>query len=107
MNSHNKALSGTILLDEIGEMSAALQAKLLHVLQDRQFTKLGSNAVIDVDVRVVAATNRDLEDMIKRIVILQDEQGVLRDMASRTAALLARNEPGDPTQPLALDSDDV
>src|SRR6187401_2574805 len=56
-----QADTGTIFLDEIGEMKAALQAKLLHVLQDAQFTKLGSNKTINVDVRVVAATNRDLE----------------------------------------------
>jgi two-component system response regulator AtoC len=59
-----QADTGTIFLDEIGEMKAALQAKLLHVLQDAQFTKLGSNKSIDVDVRVVAATNRDLELMM-------------------------------------------
>src|SRR5262249_54661816 len=59
-----QADSGTIFLDEIGEMKAALQAKLLHVLQDGQFTKLGSNKPINVDVRVVAATNRDLEQMM-------------------------------------------
>ena len=47
-------------------MKAALQAKLLHVLQDAQFTKLGSNKNINVDVRVVAATNRDLEKMMLR-----------------------------------------
>jgi DNA-binding NtrC family response regulator len=47
-------------------MKAALQAKLLHVLQDAQFTKLGSNRPINVDVRVVAATNRDLEAMMLR-----------------------------------------
>jgi two-component system, NtrC family, response regulator AtoC len=61
-----QADSGTIFLDEIGEMKAALQAKLLHVLQDGQFTKLGSNKSITVDVRVVAATNRDLEAMLLR-----------------------------------------
>jgi two-component system response regulator AtoC len=61
-----QAHTGTIFLDEIGEMKAALQAKLLHVLQDAQFTKLGSNRPIDVDVRVVAATNRDLESMMLR-----------------------------------------
>src|ERR671915_1827967 len=55
---------GTILLDEIGEMKPPLQAKLLHVLQDAEFTKLGSNKRINVDVRVVAATNRDLEQMM-------------------------------------------
>jgi two-component system response regulator AtoC len=59
-----QADTGTIFLDEIGEMKAALQAKLLHVLQDGQFTKLGSNKSINVDVRVVAATNRDLETML-------------------------------------------
>src|SRR3989441_103236 len=57
---------GTILLDEIAEMKAALQAKLLHVLQDAQFTKLGSNKAVTVDVRIVAATNRDLEAMLLR-----------------------------------------
>src|SRR6478735_5420961 len=61
-----QAHSGTIFLDEIGEMKAPLQAKMLHVLQDAQFTKLGSNRPIDVDVRVVAATNRDLESMMLR-----------------------------------------
>jgi DNA-binding NtrC family response regulator len=61
-----QADTGTIFLDEIGEMKAALQAKLLHVLQDGQFTKLGSNKPIEVDVRVVAATNRDLETMLMR-----------------------------------------
>jgi two-component system, NtrC family, response regulator AtoC len=61
-----QADTGTIFLDEIGEMKAALQAKLLHVLQDGQFTKLGSNKAINVDVRVVAATNRDLEAMMIR-----------------------------------------
>jgi two-component system response regulator AtoC len=61
-----QAHTGTIFLDEIGEMKAALQAKLLHVLQDAQFTKLGSNKPINTDVRVVAATNRDLEAMMMR-----------------------------------------
>jgi two-component system response regulator AtoC len=61
-----QAHTGTIFLDEIGEMKAALQAKLLHVLQDAQFTKLGSNKPINTDVRVVAATNRDLEVMMLR-----------------------------------------
>jgi transcriptional regulator with PAS, ATPase and Fis domain len=52
------------MLDEIGEMPQALQAKILHVLQDREFTKLGSNRTIEVDVRVIAATNRDLRQMV-------------------------------------------
>jgi two-component system, NtrC family, response regulator AtoC len=59
-----QADTGTLLMDEIGEMKPALQAKLLHVLQDAEFTKLGSNKRIQVDVRIVAATNRDLEVML-------------------------------------------
>src|SRR6266498_4654694 len=61
-----QADTGTMLLDEIGEMKPALQAKLLHVLQDAEFTKLGSNKAVNVDVRVVAATNRDLDTMLVR-----------------------------------------
>src|SRR6188474_1294998 len=61
-----QAHTGTILLDEIGEMKPPLQAKLLHVLQDAEFTKLGSNKKINIDVRVLAATNRDLEQMMLR-----------------------------------------
>ena len=59
-----QADGGTLMLDEIGEMKPALQAKLLHVLQDAEFTKLGSNKRVEVDVRIVAATNRDLEKMM-------------------------------------------
>jgi DNA-binding NtrC family response regulator len=67
-----QADAGTIFLDEIAEMKAALQAKLLHVLQDGQFTKLGSNKPITVDVRIVAATNRDLEAMLLRTEFRED-----------------------------------
>ena len=59
-----QADTGTLMLDEIAEMKPSLQAKLLHVLQDGEFTKLGSNKTVQVDVRVVAATNRDLEKML-------------------------------------------
>jgi two-component system response regulator AtoC len=55
------AHEGTIFLDEIGEMSATLQAKLLQVLQDGEFSRLGGLSEVRVDVRVVAATNCDLE----------------------------------------------
>ena len=63
---------GTLLLDEIGEMPAGLQAKLLHVLQDREFTKLGSNRPVTVDVRVIAATNRQLQSMIQAGTFRED-----------------------------------
>src|SRR5438046_2390733 len=60
------ARGGTFFLDEIGEMSPATQVKLLRVLQEREAIPVGGTEPIPVDVRVVAATNRDLEDDIKR-----------------------------------------
>jgi len=59
------ANGGTIFLDEIGEFTSAIQAKLLQVLQDGKFTRLGSNRETTVDVRIVAATNRNLEKALK------------------------------------------
>src|SRR6266481_8484515 len=52
---------GTIFLDEIGDLHPALQAKLLHVLQDGEFSRIGAKSTLSVDVRVLAATNQDLE----------------------------------------------
>lgn len=59
-----QADQGTIFLDEIGEMSPTMQAKLLRVLQQREIQRVGSEEIIQVDVRIVAATNRDLEDEV-------------------------------------------
>jgi DNA-binding NtrC family response regulator len=63
---------GTLMLDEIGEMKPALQGKLLHVLQDGEFSRLGSNRRVSADVRIVAATNRDLEGMLVRSEFRED-----------------------------------
>jgi DNA-binding NtrC family response regulator len=66
------AQHGTLMLDEIAEIPAALQAKLLHVLQDGQFSRLGGNRFVDADVRVIAATNRDLEAMMRNRMFRED-----------------------------------
>jgi two-component system response regulator AtoC len=63
---------GTIFLDEIGEMSPGLQAKLLQVLQDGEFTRLGGNKEVRVDVRVVCATNRPLMEMVEQKSFRED-----------------------------------
>ena len=63
---------GSILLDEIGEMSAAMQAKLLHVLQDGRFSRLGSRTSSQVEVRVLAATNIDIEHAIAEKTFRED-----------------------------------
>src|SRR6202789_227248 len=63
---------GTILLDEIGEMPPGLQAKLLHVLQDQQFSRLGSRSMIKVDVRILAATNINIPEALANKRLRED-----------------------------------
>ena len=64
--------SGTLMLDEIGEMNAEIQAKFLRVLEGHAFERVGGNESIQVDVRVVAATNRDLQTMVSEGKFRQD-----------------------------------
>jgi DNA-binding NtrC family response regulator len=68
----HEADRGTIFLDEIGETSTAMQIKLLRVLQDRVVRRVGSNVETTVDVRVIAATNRDLSDSIQKGTFRED-----------------------------------
>jgi two-component system response regulator AtoC len=87
-----QADGGTLMLDEIGELTPALQAKLLHVLQDAEFTKLGSNKRVEVDVRIVAATNRDLETMLGSGAFREDLYYRLRVIELTVPALRERRD---------------
>jgi Nif-specific regulatory protein len=70
--SWNWPTGGTLFLDEVGEMSAALQIKLLRVLQEREFERVGGARLIRANVRILAATNRDLEAAMKAGDFRQD-----------------------------------
>ena len=111
---------GTLLLDEIGELDLALQSKLLRVLQERTFERVGASRSIRTDVRVIAATNRDLaaevragrfrEDLLYRLNVLPVHLPPLRDrrediivLADRFLAAAARRD-GRPVPSLATDA---
>jgi len=66
------AHKGTIFLDEIGEVPPSLQVKLLQVIEEKTFTRVGGNAPVSVDARIVAATNRPLEDMVRERAFRED-----------------------------------
>ena len=94
-----QADSGTILLDEIGEISLSTQIKLLRVLQEREFERVGGNETVCVDVRIIAATNRDLkqmvadgsfrEDLFYRLNVINLRLPALRERASDIPLLVA------------------
>lgn len=67
-----QANGGTILLDEIGDMPLAIQAKFLRVLQERQFYPVGGDRPLEVDVRVIVATNKNLEELVKQALFRED-----------------------------------
>ena len=83
---------GTILLDEIGDMDVKLQAKLLQVLQDQEFQRLGGKDTIRVDVRVIAATHRDLEKAIAENSFREDLYYRLNVINVRVPPLRERKE---------------
>src|SRR5207237_7390255 len=94
-----QADGGTLFLDEIGDMAAPMQAKLLRVLQDGEITRVGGAGEVKVDVRVISATNHDLEglvsdgrfreDLYYRINPLRLRTPALREHASDIPALAA------------------
>ena len=83
---------GTILLDEIGEMPVSMQAKLLHVLQDQQFSRLGSRSVVRVDVRILAATNINIPQALAAKKLRQDLYYRLNTLSVTLPPLRERRE---------------
>ena len=102
---------GTLFLDEIGEMPLELQPKLLRVLEDKLFERVGGNQILKSDFRIIAATNRDLETMVKQklfredlfyrlnvisldVPLLRERQGDIIPLARHLLAKIAENYPG-------------
>jgi DNA-binding NtrC family response regulator len=87
-----QADKGTILLDEIGEMSASMQAKLLHVLQDGRYSRLGARSVSTADVRVIAATNVNIDSAIADKLFREDLYYRISTFTIRVPPLRERRE---------------
>lgn len=86
------AHTGTLLLDEIGEVPLSIQVKLLRVLQEREVERLGENTPRKVDVRIIAATNKDLAQMVKEGTFREDLYYRLRVVPMHTPTLRSRRE---------------
>ncbi len=87
-----EANGGTIFLDEIGDLSPTLQAKLLRVLQDKQIRSVGDNKIKQIDVRIIAATHRDLETMVQDGKFREDLFYRLRVIPVRVPPLRERSQ---------------
>ncbi len=87
-----RANQGTVLLDEVGEMSPNLQVKLLRILQEREFERIGGTETIKTDIRLIAATNRDLKKMVEEKQFRNDLYYRLNVIHLRTLPLRERPE---------------
>ena len=92
LGKFEQANGGTIFLDEIGDMPIDLQAKILRVLQEKEVTRTGGNQSITVDVRIVAATNQDLEENVRRKAFREDLYYRLNVIPLQLVPLRERNE---------------
>lgn len=92
LGKFKQAAGGTLFLDEIGDMPLALQAKLLRVLQEREFTRIGGRELIKADVRIIAATNQDLATAVKEQRFREDLYFRLRVIPLTLPPLRQRRE---------------
>lgn len=87
-----QASGGTIFLDEIGEMAMGLQTKLLRVLEEKEFERVGGNKTIQVDVRIIAATNKDLQKQVEKGEFREDLYYRINVLPIRLPSLKERRE---------------